>query len=170
MTTPTDVARAGVSFYAVKHLAVNGVRTPGACIGVLKPRVLIDRDFQRDPGFDALCYHESTHAYEFHRLTANIIILAALIPAAVAIAAGLGFVALLTVPWVAAYVIFSRAMETRADGIALYGAGHREFYAFLRKIGPQRSRWGRWCYGGSIEERTRRASAFCAKRGWSVTA
>lgn len=159
-------APGAVRFYTYVNLHVLGQKKLAACIGILRPYVVMDRKLQNGPGFEAFCYHEGTHAYEHHKLTSLLALLPGLIGAGVGIAFAwpLGF---LGVPFsVAAWILWQRQSEVRADAVALYGAGDKEFYSMLQVVGSPSSRWGAWCYGRTIEDRWKRARRRCMKHGW----
>lgn len=168
MTHPRDLQAAGaVRAYTYVNLTVYGRRTIGACIGILFPRVVLDRAMETEPGFEALCYHEGTHAYEFHRLT-SILLLA---PGVASLSVGIVYeilpLALGVLLSVAGWIWWQREMEIRADAVALFGAGEKEFWALVQRVGAQRTWWGRWCYGKTKRAREARAWGRCRRRGWT---
>lgn len=170
MTHPREINAETVDVYAVANLRVYGRKTIGVCVGVLRPRVLVDRAFQLQPGFDALMYHEGTHAHERHRFAALLILAPGVLGLSLGIALGWWALLLLLPLSLLGWAWWCRRMEARADAVALFGAGHKEFFAFLQRVGTPPSRWGRWCYGHGLRDRTERAARICRKRGWNVTA
>ena len=170
MSHPRDITAETVDVFAVANLRVYGRGTPGACIGILQPKVLVDRAVQMEPGFEALMYHEGTHAYERHRFAGLLMIALGLLSFALAVTLNYLPLFAVTVVSAAAWVRWCRRMETRADAVALYGAGFKEFYSFTRMVGVPSTRWGRFCYGKDYGERTSRATRECRRRGWNVRA
>lgn len=168
MTHPREINADTVDVFAVSNLRVYGHSTVGACVGILRPRVLVDRAMQLEPGFDALMFHEGTHAHERHRFAAFLILIPGLLSFALGIVLGLPFLLAAPLLPLAGWAYWCRRMESRADAVALYGAGAKEFYAFLKKVGTPATRWGRWCYGKSMEARWARAGRECTRRGWNV--
>lgn len=167
MIEPKDLqAEGAVRFYTFTNLHVLGRKTIGACVGVLYPKVVIDRKMETEPGFEALCYHEGTHAYEYHTLTGNLLVLLGLVAAAVAVVLQVPIFLAGTVLGLGGYVWWCREKETRADAVALYGAGPGEYFAFIHLIGSQRTWWGAWCYGRTLKAREARAQRRCARYGW----
>ena len=164
---PNDVTRPGaVSFYTFSNLHVHGRKTQAACLGVLRPRVVMDRKLQSQPGFEAFCYHEAVHAYEFHSLVGVLILGAGVVPAAVGIVLQVWLLTLAPLLALVGWVFWKREAEIRADAVALYGAGEAEFYCMLQSIGTTKTWWGRFLYGRSIKDRTARARKRMARHGW----
>jgi len=170
MTHPREINATTVDCYAVANLRVYGHSTVGACVGILRPRVLVDRAMQLQPGFEALMYHEGTHAHERHRFAGLLLIGTGLLSFALFVTFGILWLSPVPVLSLAGWLWWCRRMETRADAVALYGAGSKEFFAFLQRVGTPKTRWGRWCYGASQQDRTMRASRECIRRGWNVRA
>lgn len=170
MTHPREINAETVDVFAVANLRVYGHSTVGACVGILRPRVLVDRAVQLQPGFDALMYHEGTHAHERHRFAALMILLPSVVCPAFGVALSLPWLLLPILPCWLVWAWWCRRMETRADAVALFGSGSKEFFAFLQMVGTPASRWGRWCYGKSRDDRLLRASRECSRRGWNVRA
>jgi len=168
VTHPRDITADSVRFYALRNLHVLGRRTIGACVGILYPRVIIDRDVESKPGFEALCYHEGTHAYEYHRLIGLCLVAPSFILLGVALVLEVWWLLLALPVGPLAWMWWAREMETRADAVALSGSHATEFRSFLLLVGPQRAWWGRWCYGGTLQERERRARRRCARYGWDI--
>jgi Zn-dependent protease with chaperone function len=164
---PREIQQPGaVRFYTLSNLHVDGRKTTAACLGVLRPRVVIDRRLQSEPGFEAVCYHEGTHAYEHHSFVGVLLLVPGAVGFATGLALGLWALTLLLPASVVAWVLWQREKETRADAVALYGAGEAEFYCMLQRVGGQKARWGRWLYTPSVKTRTARARRRCAKHGW----
>lgn len=167
MSHPREINADTVDCFAVANLRVYGHSTIGACVGILRPRVLVDRAMQLKPGFDSLMYHEGTHAHERHRFGALLLVAPGFL------ALGLGAVVwpplmALALVSLACWAWWCRRMETRADAVALFGAGHKDFFSFLMLVGTPLTRWGKWCYGESRRHRTERAAKECRRRGWDV--
>jgi len=167
MTTPHEIMHANLQFLTYRNLHVYGKKTLGACVGILTPRIVIDREMEMSPGFEALCYHEGCHAFERHRFFSLLL----LVPSLIAVSVSFGF----SIPWALSFlplspllwVWWAREQETRADAMALHGAGSKEYLALLYRIGRQRTRWGAWCYGRTLRARERRARERCNRNGWS---
>lgn len=121
--TPLELVRAMPAHGSVRGLHDRwGVY---ACsLGIWRPWVAVDRKAETMPGFDALIYHESLHATEWHALLGLSILLAGAVEFAAAVVLELWLSALLG-PLVAIvlWALWKREAETRADAIALYGAG-----------------------------------------------
>ncbi len=161
------MAPGAVRFYTYTNLHVLGRKTVGACVGILYPRVVIDRKMESTTGFEALCFHEATHAYEYHTLTGNLFVIAGLTGLALAIVLQFPLLLVLTALGLGGYGWWCREKEGRADAVALYGAGAGEFWAFMLLLGAQRTWWGAWCYGKTLKDREARAQRRCAKHGWN---
>jgi hypothetical protein len=167
VTTPAEIMHANLQFLTYRNLHVYGKKTMGACLGVLSPRIVIDREMEMEIGFEALCYHEGCHAFERHRFFALLL----LVPSFVAVVLAFG----LSEPWwlctlpcsPVLWVWWAREQETRADAMALHGAGRADYFALISRIGRQRTRWGSWCYGRTLRARERRARERCDRNGWS---
>ena len=164
---PNDVTKPGaVSFYTFSNLHVHGRKTKAACLGVLRPKVVMDRKLQGQPGFEAFCYHEAVHAYEFHSLVGVLILLAGAVPFALALALKAWFLAPAPVLALVGWMFWKREAEVRADAVALCGAGEPEFYCMLQNIGTPKTWWGRFLYTRSMRERTARARRRMVRHGW----
>ncbi len=166
MIHPQKINHSSVQFYTFANLHVYGRKTIGATVGIFNPKVLIDRSIEMQPGFEALCYHEGCHAYEYHRFTALLSLAPGLggitwaVYSAVLWPVSLALVSILFWCW------WAREQETRADAVALFGSGPKEFWALLLRVGPQRTWWGSWCYGKTLKSRERRAQKRCVRVGW----
>jgi hypothetical protein len=169
LTHPSEITAETIDVFAVANLRVYGHSTVGACVGILSPRVYVDRAVQLKPGFESLMFHEGTHAYERHRFAGLLIAGSGVAGFSVGLVYWLPLMAMGVVS-AALWVRWCKRMEIRADAVALFGAGYRDFYSFLRLVGKPRTRWGKWCYGKSFAARTGRATRECHKRGWDVTA
>ncbi len=166
MTTPAEIMHANLEFRTYRNLHIYGKKTMGACVGILRPKIVIDREMEMTPGFEALCYHEGCHAYERHKFFALLLFVPSF--AAVAFSFGLNMPGMLCfLPCSALlWAWWAREQETRADAMALHGAGRKEYVALLYRIGRQRTRWGAWCYGRTLAARERRARERCDGNGW----
>lgn len=155
--TPNELLRANVRHYAQANLFKDfGVHA--RCEGILHPRVLVDRKAQLERGFDALLYHESTHAAEYHAFVGVLILLMGLMTLAYGAAFGLVLGYALAPGWVGVWMLWRRHAEARADQVAYEGAGPSEFWLFVHKMTPPpRTWWAKWLYTSTRESRMERA-------------
>lgn len=165
-TRPEDIRIPNVECYA-RHALVRTRGVYALCEGVLHPRVLVDREAEMLPGFEALMYHEGTHAYEYHTLLDLIIVGSCLVAGAL----GVGLQSLWPIVYVpvgvALWFWWRREREIRADSIALAGAGLPEYRGMLNLHKHPKGWFWSWVYGKSIAHREVRAKRRCARRGWS---
>lgn len=123
MMTPWELQQAKPSHGAVRGLHDRwGVYA--ASLNIWRPWVAVDRKAETMPGFEALIWHESTHAVEWHALLGAVVLLAGAVEFAVGVALELWVPALLG-PVVALVLwgLWRREQEIRSDAIALYGSG-----------------------------------------------
>lgn len=165
MTLPSEVHARSVDCYAQQGLLARR-KCYALCEGILRPRVIVDRKAEVLPGFEALMYHEGTHAYEYHALAGAIILGVAILSASFAVALAAPCFLLVTVATLGMWLWWMREREVRADAIALYGAGRAEFRAMLMLHAHPRGWFWRWVYGQSISHREVRARRRCEAHGW----
>lgn len=116
--------------------------------GVWSPRILVDRNYEGQPGWEAMMFHEGLHVHERHALCGLVLLL---IP---------------VVGWIA-WFLWRREQEIRADAFALKGSGPSETWAFIRQLHPHPTDWfGRWCYGRTAKDRWERTVARAWRYGW----
>lgn len=166
MIEPLQLYRSALPVFAIVNLHKDhGVYS--RCVGVLTPRILIDRQAEASPAFNALVLHEGVHAVEVHAFVGLLLVAIALVSLAVVIALG-WLPALLTFALAGgSYVWWRREQETRCDAVALYGAGICSFRSLLLMHGHPKTRFGRWCYGKTRAERFDRANKRCLHVGWT---
>lgn len=113
------------------------------CHGVIWPVLLVDTQCPtaKNSGYNALVAHEGYHARMRHKLKE--IFLWILCP---------------TLVGCLLWALFRRRIERTADQEALRVFGDTEFRAFLCLHQPPSSRWGRWKYGATTEDRYKRAT------------
>lgn len=155
MTKPSDVNAETVRCFAQAGLT-RRYGAPAVCAGVLRPRVVVDRIAEGKPGFEALMFHEGTHAFEFHAFVGLLFIGLAFGGVGVSIAFGLWWLLLLFPAGLAGWAWWRREQEIRADVIALWGAGGAEFRAFLLMHRDPPTAFSRWCYGRTLSHREAR--------------
>jgi len=167
MTEPKDIRIPNVQCFA-RHALVKTHKTYALTVGAFHPRVLVDRAAESMPGFEALMYHEGTHAYEYHTLLDLIIVGSGL----VALSLGIALQTAWPIAWVplgiALWFWWRREREVRADAIAMYGAGLPEYRAMLLMHAHPRGWFWRWCYGKDISHRELRARKRCNRHGWVI--
>lgn len=161
--------------------------------GILKPFVRADRLGQGQPGWSALCYHESLHCVERHAFVAFLVLMVPATLGLVAVAVGFpwsGYSA--TVLGWLLWLWWKREAEVRADAFAWRGAGPLDFYALMtmlphpvdfgylpagwmwlslpRRLGLWVSlAWYRWLYGRTVEDRVTRARERAERTRWKVS-
>ena len=111
------------------------------CHGVFSPVLLVDPQTPTTHGYSAMVAHEAYHARKRHKMKEI----------------SLWFLW----PTVLGYFLwarFRRRIERTADQEALRVFGDEEFRAFLALHKAPSSRWGRYFYGATTEERYKRAT------------
>lgn len=115
-----------------KHIGSEAV-----CDGVFRPIIYVDPMVDQLPGGQAVVMHEVGHAVLRHGLRAL----------------------LWLVFFFPGYWWFRRTAEKEADRWAVRTAGAQAFRTMVTTLPHPKSRWGRWLYTRSREERIRRAGA-----------
>lgn len=162
MTHPRQITHETIACHAEMGMAKRKGRY-AECRGFIFPRVYVDRAAQFLPGFDSLLYHEGAHAFEYHNATCGSVLVIGVLATSLAIGAGMPWLGILAPVSVVLWLWLKRSHEATADAMALWGAGAPDFEAMLLMHRAPTSRFGRWCYGATIEERRRRAYARMSK-------
>lgn len=104
------------------------------CDGVFRPIVYVDPMVDQIPGGQAIVMHEVGHAALRHGLRAL----------------------LWLIFFFPGYFWFRRTAEKEADAWAVRTVGAVSFRQMVLRFPHPKSRWGRWLYGRTKEERLRR--------------
>ncbi len=156
----------------------------GQAVGVVWPRVVVDRLVETRAGFEALMFHEALHVHEHHALAGIVLLSLGMAGSAVSLVLEHpeGFGAFL-LAGVAAWFLWRREQEIRSDAFAMRGAsteadgkvtprsmrdGLREFRAFTLLHPHPRGWFWKWCYGRSPKHRVRRAKARMGRTRWAA--